>query len=173
MGVVNVKSTIVTAGDSTPKTRPNAVIIGAPLQSAAATVEVTNGDSIASVYRLFRVQSNITPRSLSIYCDAITSAAASFGIYRTADDGGAVVVAAAFASAQSIASAITAGTNVLFQADAVDANTNDMGLADVEKQLWQILGLTKDPGLLYDVCATLTAAATASGTLSAHMTWTQ
>lgn len=171
MSVVNTKSTAVTGLDAKPAAPQNARSIGAPLQSAAATVEVANGDSIGSTYRLFRVPSGICPRSLTIYCDAITSAAANFGVYRTAADGGAVVVAAAFAAAQSIASAITAGTNVLFQADATDGNANDMGLQDLEKPLWQILNLTADPFVEYDIVATLTVAATAAGTLAAHFTF--
>lgn len=168
MAVVTTKSAAITALDAIPAAPQNARRIGGPLQSAAATVEIANGDSIASIYPLIRVPSGICPRSLVLYCDAITSAAADFGVYKTAADGGAVVVAAAFASAVSLASAITTGTNITFEADATDANANDMGLQDIDKPLWQILGLTVDPYLEYDICATLTAAATAAGTLSVH-----
>lgn len=173
MGVVNIKSTIVAAGDSTPATRPNAVIIGAPLQSAVATVEVANGDSIASVYRLFRVPSNILVRSIKLFCDAITSAAGDVGVYRTLADGGAVVKAACFGSAVSIATASTVGIDVTFEADATDGNADDFGLADIEKPLWQVLNLAKDPGVQYDIAVTLTAAATAAGTLAGHLTYVQ
>jgi hypothetical protein len=97
------------------------------------------------------------PVSLTLFCDAITSAAGDLGLYRTASDGGAVVSQTLFASAQSIASAITLGTNVRFEQDDV---------ANVEKRVWELLGLSADPNLEYDVTLTLTAAATAGGTIS-------
>ena len=40
------------------------------------------------------------------------------------------------------------------------------GLEDVEKPLWEALGLTADPRKLYDIAMTLTAAAAATGDIS-------
>ena len=164
MAVVTVKSSLITARDSGGKsslsTGPRR------LYDQADTVEVTNGDSIGSKFILGSVPSSASMRELVVLCDAITSAAADFGLYRTTADGGAVVDVDLFASAQSIATAITTGTNVLHESGNLD-------VANLAKPLWQILGLTSDPQLMYDVVATLTAAATASGTLSARISYAQ
>lgn len=164
MAVVTVKSSLITARDSGGKsslsTGPRR------LYDQTDTVEVTNGDSIGSKYILGSVPSSASMRELIVLCDAITSAAADFGLYRTTADGGAVVDADFFGSAVSIATAITLGTNVLHESGVLD-------IANLAKPLWQILGLTSDPQLMYDVVATLTAAATASGTLTARISYAQ
>ena len=164
MAVVTVKSSLITARDSGGKsslsTGPRR------LYDEADTVEVTNGDSIGSKFVLGSVPSNASMRSLTVLCDAITSAAADFGLYRTTQDGGAAVDADLFGSAVSLATAITTGTNVLHESGVLD-------IANIAKPLWQVLGLTSDPQVMYDVVATLTAAATATGTLSARITFAQ
>jgi hypothetical protein len=100
-----------------------------------------------------------------ISCDAITSAAADVGVYDIpAVNSGAVIDVDFFASAQSIATAIS-HTDITHEADPADAGAG-YGQGDVEKPLWQALGLTADPGKYYDIVATLTAAATATGTLA-------
>lgn len=159
MAVVTVKSARISGRDSTPPVRGGLTLGPRRLYDECATVEVTNGDSIASKFILATVPSHASMRELVVYCDAITSAAADFGVYRTTQDGGAVVDADAFGSAVSIATAITVGSNILHESGVLD-------ISEIEQPLWQILGLTADPGVDYDIVATLTAAATASGTLS-------
>ena len=164
MAVVTVKSSLITARDSGGKsslsTGPRR------LYDQADTVEVTNGDSIGSKFILGSVPSSASMRELLILCDAITSATADFGLYRTTQDGGAAVDADLFGSAVSLASAITTGTNILHESGVLD-------IANLAKPLWQILGLSSDPQLMYDVVATLTAAATATGTLTSRITYAQ
>lgn len=157
MAVNAYKTNAITNLDATPIVRANPWVHGGNSKQFAGTVEAVNGDSIASTYRFFRIGSWMRPVSLILFCDAITSAAGDLGLYRTASDGGAVVIQSLFASAQSIASAIVLGTNVRFEQDDV---------ANVEKRVWELLGLSADPNLEYDVTLTLTAAATASGTIS-------
>lgn len=159
--VVNTKSTAVTNADAAPQVHTPAYIIAGKLREMVGTVEVANGDSIASTLRFFRVHSSWRPSELKLYCDAITSAAADFGLYDTAENGGAVVDVDFFASAQSIASAILTGTDITYE-----ANTGPADVSKIEQRIWQLLGLTADPGKFYDVVATLTAAATAAGTCS-------
>lgn len=167
MAVVTVKSGPITQRDATPRTLANASAAGALLREAVGTVEIANGDSIGSKYIMCQLPSNARVSAVRIKNDAIsTTGAADFGIYRTTADGGAVVVAAAFASAVSLTSANNVPLDVTHEADPTDGNTNDLGLADVEKPLWQVLGLTADPKVNYDVVATLTTAAGGAGTLS-------
>lgn len=164
MAVVTVKSSLITARDSGGKsslsTGPRR------LYDQADTVEVTNGDSISSKFILGSVPSTASLRELVILCDPITAAAADFGLYRTTQDGGAVVDADLFGSAVSLATAITTGTNILHESGVHD-------IANLAKPLWQVLGLATDPQLMYDVVATLTAAATATGTLTARISYAQ
>jgi hypothetical protein len=164
MAVNAYKTNAITNLDAQPIVRANPWVHGGNAKQFAGTVEAVTGDSIGSTYRFFRIGSWVRPISFVLFCDAITSAAADLGLYRTASDGGAVVSQALFGSAVSIASAITTGTNIRFEQDDI---------ANVEKRVWELLGLSADPNLEYDVALTLTAAATASGTISLHgaMSW--
>ena len=169
MGVVALKAAAITNADN--NTLTNARVIRGDLKESVGTLEVTNGDDIASIYRLCRVPSNARISQVLLSCDAITSAAADFGFYKTARDGGAVQDVDFIASAQSIASALI-NSDISHEADAADGAAG-FGRADVEKALWEALGLTSDPGGSFDFAATLTAAATATGTLSAHVRYTE
>lgn len=162
MAVVNLKGTAITNADA--KVLNNARVFRASLMEAVGTVELANGDSIASTYRLCRVPSNARISRVLLSCDAITSGAGDIGVYKTARDGGAVVDVDFFASAQSIASALV-HSDISHEADPADAGAG-WGHADVEKPLWQALGLSADPYLEYDIALTLTAAAAAAGTVS-------
>ncbi|WP_431482240.1 hypothetical protein [Pseudomonas solani] len=165
MAVVNVKSTAVTAGDAFPQSNISQRISGGRLRERVGVAEATNGDSIGSTYRLARVNSGDRISRVLLSCDAITTCAGDVGIYDIASvNAGAVVDADFFASAQSLASALV-NQDVTHEADAADAGAG-FGLADVEKQLWQALGLAADPGKWYDVAVTLTAAAGSAGTIA-------
>jgi hypothetical protein len=164
MAVETPKSTAITNRDATPRVLNNAAGLAGDVQLSAGTAELSATASIASIVRLATIGSAAVGEIVKLYCDAITSAAADIGIYRNTVDGGAVVDVDFYASAQSLAAAITTGTEVQHEADATDAGAG-FGLADLEKPLWQRLGLTADPCVEYDICVTLTAAATAAGTV--------
>lgn len=158
--VVTTKSTAITNLDAAPRVKNSPLIAHGKLREYVGTVEVANGDSIASILKMVRVHSAWRPTSVKLYCDAVTSAAADIGLYDIPDNGGAAVDVDFFASAQSIASALS-GTEVIYEAAAGPAV-----IENIEKAFWQLLGLSADPGKWYDVCLTLTAAATAAGTVS-------
>jgi hypothetical protein len=164
MAVVNTKSTAVTNADAATQTNLSQKIAGGRLRESVGTVEAVNGDSIGSTFRLARIRSNDRVSRVMLSCDAITTCAGDVGIYDIAANGGAVVDADFFASAQSLAAALV-NQDVTHEADAADAGAG-FGLADVEKPLWQALGLAADPYKLYDIAVTLTAAAASNGTIS-------
>lgn len=165
MAVVNTKSTAVTNADAATQTNLSLKIAGGRLRESVGTVEAVNGDSIGSTFRLARIRSGDRVSRVLLSCDAISSCAGDIGIYDiTSVNSGAVVDADFFASAQSLASALV-NADVTHEADAADAGAG-FGHADVEKPLWQALGLTSDPGKLYDIAVTLTAAAAANGTIA-------
>lgn len=158
MAVVALKSDLITAADATPPTIVPAARSGGRVRAAVAVQELANGDSIASTYRLVRLPSNARVISIGLLCDAITSGAADFGLYQTAANGGAVVDVDCYATAQSIASAITTvRNNIAFEARNIDAAAN---------RVWQDGGLTADTQREYDLVMTLTAATTAAGTVT-------
>lgn len=164
MAVVNTKSTAVTNADAATQTNISLKIAGGRLRESVGTVEAVNGDSIGSTFRLARIRSNDRVSRVMLSCDAITTCAGDVGIYDIAANGGAVVDADFFASAQSLASALV-NADVTHEADAADAGAG-FGHADVEKPLWQALGLAADPYKLYDIAVTLTAAAASNGTIA-------
>jgi hypothetical protein len=157
MAINAYKTLSITNLDATPILRANPWVHGGNSKQFAGTVEAVTGDSIGSTYRFFRVGSWMRPVSFTLFCDALTGGAADLGLYRAAADGGALVSAGLFATAQSIATANATGINVRFEADDV---------ANVEKRIWELLGLTADPNLEYDIALTLTAGISASGTLA-------
>jgi hypothetical protein len=148
-------SSLVTNADTVPAVLNSPRVDGGSERVKVATISVVNADSIASVLRLFRVPSNAVVTDLKLYCPAITTAAADIGLYRTAKDGGAVVDADLFASAQALTSALN-GTDVLHESGV-------FSLTNSGQELWQALGLSSDPSVSYDVAMTLTAAAGSTG----------
>ena len=170
MAVVATKSAAITLFDASQQTLVSTKILGGRVREAVGVLEVANGDSIASILRLCRIPSRARISRVLLSCDAITSAAGDIGVYQIAANGGAVIDVDHFASAQSIASALV-NSDVGHEADAADAGAG-FGLADVEKPLWQSLGLSADPQKFYDIAVTLTAAATAGGTLVLRVQWT-
>ena len=157
MAVEARKSSLITNADEVPAVLNNPRVDGGFERAKIATVAVTNGDSIASTYRLFRVPSNAVMTDLRVYCPAITTAVTNIGVYRTEKDGSAVVDADLFTSAQALTSALN-GVDVLHESAV-------FSLANSGKELWDALGLTSDPSVFYDVTMTLTAAAGATGTV--------
>jgi len=162
MPVVHKKANAVANADNMPPIKNSKNIANGTLKESVGTVEVASGDSIGSTYRLARVRSSERISQILLSCDAITGAAGHVGIYDI--NGGAAVDADFFALAQSFATALV-NHDITHQADPSDQG-NGFGREDVEKPLWQALGLAKDPVQDYDIAVTLTAAATSAGTIS-------
>jgi hypothetical protein len=164
MAVVNVKATAVLNADATPQANISPKISGGRLRELVGTFEAVSGDSIASTYRLGRVKSGDRISRVLLSCDAITTCAGDVGLYDIAAvNSGAVVDADFFASAQSLATAVQ---NLDVTHEALGTGNQFGEIANVEKPLWQALGLAADPMKYYDIVVTLTAAAGSAGTIS-------
>lgn len=132
---------------------------GKPTVCFVGQIESVSGDSIGSTYRLISVPGDFILTSLEIASDALGgSCAADIGVYQMAGNGGAVVDADEFASAVSLVSAV-AWTAVMEEAAAADIDK-------IGKPLWERLGVTANPGIGYDIVATLTGASAAAGTVA-------
>lgn len=165
MAVVTLKSGAITNRDSSPSVMNNANIAGGVLREFVGTLESVSGDSIGSVYIFGSIPSSARVSQLLLYCDDIgTTTVADFGLYRTTNDGGAVVDADFFGSAVSLKDGALNGSDITHESAV-------FGLEDAEKQIWQALGLSSDPAIMYDVAATLTAASDSAGTITVKCTY--
>lgn len=161
MAVVTTKSTPITNRDATPAVINDGRLERGSLRSSIGSVTAVNGDSIGSKYILASVPSTAMVRKVLLSCAAITTCAGDVGVYRNTADGGAVVSAAFFGSAVSLATAV-------FNSDV----TNESGTYTIdlrEKPLWQALGLAANPGGTLDIAVTLTAAAASGGLVGAQV----
>lgn len=157
MAVELLSSAAITNADATPVVFNNSRITRAPLQEAIGTKQVPASASIASIIRLCRIPSNARTSQVIYSGDAFdTTGAGDIGIYQTAANGGAVVDADFFASALLMTTALP--NTVCTHESGV------FGVEDVEKPLWEALGLSADPMRDYDVAITLTAANGAGAT---------
>lgn len=165
MAVVTVKSTQITNRDATPRVLNNGRTTGGMVRHARGAAPITNGDSIASKYIMCSIPSRAVPISARISSPDIgTTTAADLGLYRTTADGGAVVDADFFKAA------VVLNAGAIAKSEQVNGNLAT--LANAEKAIWELLGLTSDPGVDYDVVLTLTAAADATGTPMVEIDYT-
>ena len=124
-------------------------------------------EASGSILRFARVPTNarVSSIKLSTGTNAATTGAFDIGVYRTAEDGGAVVSPTADGTG-------TGASRIDFFGDAInlDDAAHDNGANDVEvafqdgaytialreKPLWEALGFDKDPHGEFDIALTLT-----------------
>lgn len=170
--MANLKSSAITGMDSTPIVIANARVARGERKEARGTLEITTSEGVGSVQRYVRVPSNAMISQVLLACDAGgATGTTDVGVYRTTADGGAVVDADFFASAQAITAALP-WTDITHEADPADAGAG-YGKADIEKPLWQALGLTADPMISYDIAATITQAVAATATVNLLVKWVE
>lgn len=163
MATEALKSTPVTNSDATPPTFNSNQVDSGFVRSLIGAVTTVTGKTTGSTYRLCRVKSSDRISSVHISCAALgASTACDFGFYRTAADGGAVVSAAAIASAVDLSSALTR-SDITYEATTWSPGNQHY-------QIWQILALASDPMVDYDFTATSTATINTGGFLAALMT---
>lgn len=166
MAVVTTKSTQITNRDAIPRVLSNGRVDGGRVQHARGVCAIANGDSVASKFIFCTIPSNAVPVSVRISAPDIgTTTAGDVGLYRTTDDGGAVVDADFFASAQALNAGPYLKTELLYESGVVTH-------ANGEKALWELLGLTSDPNREYDVVLTLTGAADGAGSVVLEVDYT-
>jgi hypothetical protein len=158
MAVVTVKSNQITNRDASPRVINNARTSNGDERHARDTFVITSGDSAASTYRICSIPSRAIPISVRLSAPDIgTTTTADVGLYRNTADGGAVVDADFFASAVSLNGGAISKSEVVFESGVIT-------LANSSKPIWELLGLTVDPTVDYDVVLTLVGAADGTGT---------
>jgi hypothetical protein len=164
MGVANTKSTGVTNADSTQPRLPTAgYLVGANIKMSVGTVEVAAADDNDSVYRMVRLPSNAIVYRIETMNDAITGGTDfDIGLYKIETDGGLVADKDRFASAIDMSTA---------RSLALDAGFEALGIEQVEKRLWELLGLASDPQTSYDLSYHANTVGSGAGTLSMRVMW--
>lgn len=158
MAVVQVKSTAITNRDASPRVHNSSYLQAGQLRQSVGTVLVTTGDTSTSTYIMGEVPSNARLSSISLWSDAMgTGTTLDLGIWQNTANGSASVSPTLFASGLNIHTAAIAGTNEMFSALTVD---------NVEKRIWELLGLSADPEISYDVVGRLAVTADAGGKLT-------
>ena len=156
MAVVTVKSKAITNRDSSPSVQNDAAYAKGRLEQFIGTCAVTSGDSTGSKYLMGSIPSNAIVGSVLVSAPDIgTTTTADIGLYKNTADGGAVVDADFFTAAFVL--------NAGAVKDSEAANGNIITLANSEKKVWELLGLTTDQCLVYDVVLTLVGAADGTG----------
>jgi hypothetical protein len=159
MAVVDRKSSLITNVTASPQV-VNSPSLGAPsrLMETAGYLTPAADDTQASIHRFVRLPSNArVSEVLFSTADASTAGAFNLGIYKTADNGGAVVDADLFASAFDLSGGPFNNYDLTYE-------SGEYTYAESVKPLWEVLGLTSDPCVEYDVVATISTTYNGAGT---------
>lgn len=156
MAINAYRTNAITNLDATPIVRANPWVHGGNSKQFAGTLDVVSDDTVGTTLRFFRIGSWMRPVSLVLFHDDL-GGVLNLGLYRTAADGGAVVRTDQFAESYPADQERHGGVNLRFHADHI---------GNIEKRVWELLGLHADPNLEYDVTATLVTPLTAGGTIS-------
>ncbi|MCB1631034.1 MAG: hypothetical protein KDI23_04335 [Pseudomonadales bacterium] len=164
MATEDVLSGYITNRDAVPITHTTGAQAGGTIKRAGGTVEAAVAD-VGSTYRMCSIPSNAMFPRVFLSNDAIaTAGAVNIGIYQTTANGSAVVDADHFASAVACTSA---------QKNLEATHESGVyGVEDIEKPLWEALGLSEDPKCDYDVVLTTSTAFQGAGTLSLVVEYT-
>lgn len=160
MGVSTLYSNQITNRDASPRVIDDANITKGVLVETVGTLETVAADASASKYYFCSIPSNARVSYVKLFCDSSgTAGAMDIGLWKSTQYGGAVADQDFFASAQSIATESKVGIDVTHESAA-------FGLEDVEKPVWEALGLSADPMITYDIVGYVTTAIVDAGTLS-------
>lgn len=157
--MANQSSTLISNRAATPR------VANAPWNTASikntgvGVIAVTTGEVVGNILRHTLIPANAVVRSVKLSCTAVAvGGAVDIGVYRTADDGGAVVDADLFASAVVVTAALSNSD--------VTHESGEYTLAESNMPLWQAAGLTAPPPSGYLVIAsTVTTNMGGAGTL--------
>jgi hypothetical protein len=158
MAVVIGKSKAITNRDASPRVINNAGYANGIKKCFAGQLEGANGDSVGSTFIMGSIPSNAYIKEVLLSCDAMVAGAADIGLYKNTEQGSAVVDADFFASAVVLNGALTNSD--------VTHESGVFGIEHKEKMVWEVLGLSSDPSIDYDVVLTLTTGLGAAGTLA-------
>lgn len=159
MATEAIKSTVITNADATPVVINPAYLDGARVRvKRGVATSVLAAADVGSTYRFGRIRSNDVVKEVKLDNATLGAGAAmDFGLYKTAKDGGAVVDADLFASAVDM--------NTANRALDITRESGVITVANMQKRVWELLGLTTDPQIEYDITGTTTTIHAAAGSM--------
>ena len=144
--MADLKSAFITNATATPRVATNAVISHGILNEGVGVCTPAADQADDSIMRFVRVPSNARVSQITISAaDATTAGKVDCGVFQTEDYGGAVVDRDLFASAFDLSGGPYSNQDITFE-------SGEYTLAESEKMLWQVLGLSADPNREYDIC---------------------
>lgn len=149
MATVNRNSDVIANAVATPVVRNNSHTNGV-VKSAIGICTPAADDTSGSVHRYVRVPSNVRLADLKISAaDASTAGKYDFGLYYPVDhaNAGAVI------DADCISNAFDLAGGPFYRASVL--NVTDITIANSAKMLWQVAGLSADPGCDFDIAGTI------------------
>lgn len=143
--MANVNSTWITNAVATPKVLTDSNRSEGRVFSAKSAATVSATIPANDTVRMVRVPSNARIDQVLLSTgDATTGGAINIGIWQTEENGGAVVDADLFASALALTGGPFNNSDQTFE-------SGEYTYAECVKPLWDVLGLSADPGREYDV----------------------
>lgn len=170
MAVVNVNSNQLTNFYSQPVILSNSFVSGGGDFTATDLCAMGASDSATSTYRFCRVRSNALILGINVMNDANT-AGTSYKCGVLLPNSGGVVSTASdqiFFSAVTMASARSVWTPLSFPS----IQGGGGAVANVQKRIWELCGLTSDPSAEYEIAVTAVTAGSAGGNLALQVNWT-
>jgi len=164
--MADVDSTLISnrAEATTPRVANDPWNLAKLKTSGVGILEVSTAEDTADELRFVRVPSNAVIKQVLLSCDAVAvGGAMDVGVYQTDANGGAVVDADHFASAQVVTTALV-DSNIAHESGVY-------GVEDKDKPLWEALGLSADPQIHYDIVGTITTDMGGAGTLCLEVTY--
>jgi hypothetical protein len=125
------------------------------VKQVVKTIDVAAADTDGCIYRLFPIASTARILAIHLSCTAITAGTDyDIGVYETRKNGGAVNSKDCLLDGQTMATALR-------NADALLKPT----VANLNKTLWEMAGLSADPVRDIDIAITANTVGTAAGTI--------
>ena len=146
-----------------PRVMNSAIVSHGRVRSKVEKVTLAGAQSDADTWRFFRVGSGDRIISLELSCDALTGfTSADFGLYNI--EGGAEADDDLFDSAQTLAVALYRQEKRFGLNSALNHDT-------LGQRVYELLGLSDDPHLTYDVTMLGNTVGSASGDITLEMTY--
>ncbi len=166
MAVANTKTTAISNADANPSVTNPHYAEKANDYNTPFQVAVLAADDDGSVYRIARLPSSAVLLAIPTVNTAITGGTSyNLGFYQTTQNGGAIVGSGnqiATAVDMSAARGATGPLDLRFEAAAVTT---------AGQRIWEILGLTADPGIEYDLAFTAATVGTGAGTIGGYVSY--
>lgn len=151
MAVETAKSAQITNRDATPLVQNLVEKEHGPVKNIFAQCTVAVSASSASRYIFCQLPSNARLKEVKLMHTSLGSnTTMDFGFWRTTADGGTAV------DQDRIGSLIAVQTPVAESSYSnILSESGDTAFTDLSKPIWELLGLSSDPAIKYDLCGVI------------------